>query len=446
MDIQQAEAQAREAQIEVALERVRSSAMAMKTSEELNALIGKVFTECTKLDLILDRCIIMIYDTKTLDARWWMANSEVPDQPMNYLVKYHEHLPNLAYIDAWRKRTLKWEYLLEGDVKREWDEFVFSSTELSQLPNFVKDGMRGLNKIYLNSSFYNFGSLTLSSLEPLSDEHFDILLRLAKVFDLTYTRFNDLQIAEAQNKIIQEENERKTKELEDARNLQLAMLPREPPKLPNIDVAVYMKTATEVGGDYYDYHVHPDGTLTVILGDATGHGMMSGMMVSVMKSLFMAGRSNMELKLFFENSNQSIKDMQFGRLMMALIGVQISSEKIIAANAGMPSLFYFRNKSQKAGEFILNNMPLGAMNGIKYSLKEIKHEKGDTLLLMSDGFAELKNENNEMFGYQRALKEFKKVAIQNPDEIIEHLKEEGKLWTNSKDLEDDITFVVIKLK
>lgn len=251
---------------------------------------------------------------------------------------------------------------------------------------------------------------------------------------------------EAQAKIIQAENDRKSKELEDARQLQLAMLPRELPKLPHLDIAVYMKTATEVGGDYYDYHVHPDGTLTVILGDATGHGMMSGMMVSVMKSFFMTGRSNMELKQFFENSNNSIKDMQLGRLMMALMGVQITSDKVITANAGMPSLFYFRNKSQKAGEFVLNNMPLGAMKGIKYSLKEIKHEKGDTLLLMSDGFAELKNENDEIYGYQRALKNFVKVVKLNPEEIIEHLKEEGKNWSKDKELEDDISFVVIKLK
>jgi ligand-binding sensor domain-containing protein len=87
-------------------------------------------------------------------------------------------------------------------------------------------------------------------------------------------------------KFLQLENDRKTKELEEARQLQLSMLPKELPKLPHLDIAVYMKTATEVGGDYYDFHLHIDGTLTVILGDATGHGMMSGMMVSIMKSLF----------------------------------------------------------------------------------------------------------------------------------------------------------------
>ena len=97
----------------------------------------------------------------------------------------------------------------------------------------------------------------------------------------------ELREANLRAQLAEAESARKTRELDEARNLQLSMLPKQLPKLPHLDIAVYMKTATEVGGDYYDFHVHADGTLTVILGDATGHGMMSGMMVSIMKSLFM---------------------------------------------------------------------------------------------------------------------------------------------------------------
>jgi serine phosphatase RsbU (regulator of sigma subunit) len=251
---------------------------------------------------------------------------------------------------------------------------------------------------------------------------------------------------EEQTKIIHAENDRKSKELEDARQLQLAMLPRELPHVSNLDIAVHMRTATEVGGDYYDFHVQPDGTLTVLVGDATGHGMMSGMMVSIMKSFFIADRNNIELKNFFDSSNKSIKDMQLGRLMMALVGVQITSDKIIATNAGMPSLLYFRNKSQKAGEFVSHNFPLGAMKVTKYLLKEINYEKGDTLLLMSDGFAELKNEKNEQYGYERVKKEFLSVAQHSPNEIVEHLKDSASKWINGTEPEDDVTFVVIKVK
>ncbi len=251
---------------------------------------------------------------------------------------------------------------------------------------------------------------------------------------------------EEQAKIIQAENDRKSKELEDARQLQLAMLPLELPKLPHLDIAVYMKTATEVGGDYYDFHIKPDGTLTVLVGDATGHGMMSGMMVSIMKSFFIADRNTLELKNFFDSSNKSIKDMQLGRLMMACMGVQITSQKVIATNAGMPSLIYFRKKSQKAGEFVINNMPLGAMKSTVYSLRKIIYEKGDTLLLMSDGFAELKNRNNEQYGYLRIKEEFRFVAQRNSNEIVEHLKNSASQWINGTEPDDDVTFVVIKVK
>jgi serine phosphatase RsbU (regulator of sigma subunit) len=251
---------------------------------------------------------------------------------------------------------------------------------------------------------------------------------------------------EEQAKIIRLEHDRKTKELEDARQLQLSMLPKELPKLPHLDTAVYMKTATEVGGDYYDFNVDANGTLTILVGDATGHGMMSGMMVSIMKSFFISNRSNLELKQFFENCNNSIKDMHLDRLMMATVGVQITSEKIIATNAGMPSLLYYRNKSQKAGEFVSHNFPLGAMKNTNYSLKEIRYEKGDTLLLMSDGFAELKNEKNEQYGYDRIKKEFMSVAQKNPNEIVEHLKTSASQWANGVEPDDDVTFVVIKIK
>ncbi len=247
-------------------------------------------------------------------------------------------------------------------------------------------------------------------------------------------------------KFLQLEHERKTKELDDAKQLQLSMLPKQVPTLPHLDIAVFMKTATEVGGDYYDFHVHLDGTLTVVLGDATGHGMMSGMMVSIMKSLFMSDRTNKELKPFFENASAAIKDMQLGRLMMALTCVQISNNKIVTTNAGMPPLFIYRKNSQSIEEVVINNMPLGAMKGIVYDVKELKIDRGDTLLLMSDGFAELKNDNNEIYGYKRARNSFEESAKKEPEEIITYLRAEARKWTDNKEPDDDVTFVVIKVK
>ncbi|MFI5159909.1 MAG: sensor histidine kinase [Sphingobacteriales bacterium] len=217
-DLEQAEEQAREAQIQLGLERVRAKAMAMQTSEGLNELIGTVFSELTKLDFVLTRCLIMIFDPETKASRWWMANSELPAEPMNYLVQNHRNPAYDAYLKAWKERNLKWRYALKGKVKRDWDDFLFVDTELAQLPMPVIAGMKAPEQVLLSASFNNFGCLTLVSLEPLSDEHSDIMLRFAKVFDMCYTRFNDLKQAEAQIREAQIETA-----LEKVRSRSLAM-------------------------------------------------------------------------------------------------------------------------------------------------------------------------------------------------------------------------------
>ncbi|TMI86399.1 MAG: hypothetical protein E6H08_21150, partial [Bacteroidetes bacterium] len=232
LDLQKAEAQAREAQIEASLERVRSRAMAMQNSDELKELIGTVFTELTKLDIVLTRCLIMIYDPGSNDSIWWMANSEAPTEPIGLRIQNHEYPPYAAYLKAWQEKKLNWVYVLEGAIKKYWDDFLFVETELSHLPDFVIAGMKAPDRVYLNASFNTFGNLTLATLEPLSNEHFDILLRFAKVFDLTYTRFNDLKQAEAQAREARIETA-----LERVRAVAMAM--RKPEDLMQISEIIY---------------------------------------------------------------------------------------------------------------------------------------------------------------------------------------------------------------
>ena len=129
------------------------------------------------------------------------------------------------------------------------------------------------------------------------------------------------QLAEA-------ENERKTQELEEARQLQLSMLPKVLPQLPNLDIAVYMKTATEVGGDYYDFNVAMDGTLTVVLGDATGHGMRAGTMVTSAKTLFNSYSANPDILFTFREMTRCIKQMQFQSLAMCMTMMKIQNNKL----------------------------------------------------------------------------------------------------------------------
>jgi len=252
--------------------------------------------------------------------------------------------------------------------------------------------------------------------------------------------------AETQNKLIQVENERKSKELEEARQLQLSMLPKELPDIPNLDIAVFMQTATEVGGDYYDFHVGMDGTLTVVIGDATGHGLNAGTIVTATKSLFNSYAPNPDILFTFSEISRCIKGLKFRRLSMCLSLLKIQGENLKMSSAGMPPALIYRDSKKELEEIMLKGMPLGTTDKFPYELSEITLGAGDTILLSSDGFPELFNEKKEMFGYDRVKETFTEVAGKPSEKIIEHLKDTASNWTGGKAPDDDVTFVVIKVK
>jgi len=252
--------------------------------------------------------------------------------------------------------------------------------------------------------------------------------------------------AELRAQLAEAENERKSQELEEARQLQLSMLPKELPQLPNLDIAVYMQTATEVGGDYYDFHVSLDGTLTVVVGDATGHGMKAGTMVTTAKSLFNSYAPNPDILFSFKEITRCIKQMNFGKLSMCMTMLKIKGNKMEISTAGMPPSFIFRRDTRVVEEHLFKAMPLGTMEKFPYEIKDTTLNPGDTILLLSDGLPELKNANDEMYGYKRIRNGFEDVAEKAPEEIVSYLKNEGAGWINQADPDDDVTFVVIKVK
>ena len=202
------------------------------------------------------------------------------------------------------------------------------------------------------------------------------------------------------------------------------MLPKTLPQLPHLDIAVYMKTATEVGGDYYDFHVGIDGTLTIVIGDATGHGMRAGTVVTAAKSLFNSYASNTDILFSFKEISRCIKELHLQNLSMCLTMLKIRNNKLFMSSAGMPPIYFYSKKTNDVEEYQLEGMPLGTINKFPYILKETELNRGDTILLMSDGFPELMNYEKELFGYERAKNLFEEVS----DEISRKYNFEAKRY------------------
>jgi serine phosphatase RsbU (regulator of sigma subunit) len=255
-----------------------------------------------------------------------------------------------------------------------------------------------------------------------------------------------VQEMEIERRVLEADNARKTKELEEARELQLSMLPNELPMLPNLDIAVSMKTATEIGGDYYDFDVAPDGTLTVALGDATGHGTKAGMMVVIAKSRFTAFSHLPNLLEILEKITHSIKRLNLRSMFVSMLLLRIKQNRAVLTSAGMPYPLIYRAATQTVEEVILKGMPLGAFTNFPYEQKELQLAAGDTIILMSDGFPEMFNNKQETLDYSRVKEIVREVGNKSPQEIIDHLLKIGVLWASGKTQDDDVTIVVLKIK
>src|SRR6185312_14347381 len=197
LDLQKAEAQAREAQMELGLERVRARAMAMHSSSELKEVVQALFEELTHLDVNLQACLITTFDPVTSDQKSWIIHSKT-NEPYSFLIPYNEQPFYQEMLKAWKERNANWSYMLEGEPKINWENFLFNDTEFRLLPKEVKEEMGKPKKVFFAASYYQYGAIQASSPELLSNTSIDILQRFSKVFDACYTRFLDLKKAESQ--------------------------------------------------------------------------------------------------------------------------------------------------------------------------------------------------------------------------------------------------------
>jgi serine phosphatase RsbU (regulator of sigma subunit) len=284
---------------------------------------------------------------------------------------------------------------------------------------------------------------------PFSREDEELLMSVANPVALAIenARLVERMIEEARRREeIEVENEARAKELEGARQLQLSMLPKKIPQLPNLEIAAYMKTATEVGGDYYDFHLNGNGALTVAVGDATGHGLKAGTVVTAIKSLFRTFAPGHDLVPLLSQSSRVLKEMNLRSLFMAMTVVRVEGYRLKISAAGMPPVLIYRALTGEVEEVFIKALPLGSVLNYAWRQEECTLDPNDIILLMSDGFPERFNDDSEMLGYAKAHEVLKTSASLSAQEVIAQLVAAGDHWAAGRAQDDDVTFVVLKVR
>ncbi|OOG70470.1 sensor histidine kinase [Algoriphagus sp. A40] len=198
LDLQKAESQAREAQIEAALERVRARTMGLQKSEELRQVVKVLYNQLKELGFDGGLAGIIIMDPDSGDVDCWAEGfDDGYDLPEKYHVPYFDHPGQRELIKHWKSGAAYAVVEIAGQEKQSYNNYFFSHTDFAKIPEATKQFMMQQEGLMISMAYMQYGALNWSP-SPISDEQAKILQRFAKVFEQTYTRFLDLQKAEAQ--------------------------------------------------------------------------------------------------------------------------------------------------------------------------------------------------------------------------------------------------------
>ncbi|MEG4441755.1 AAA family ATPase [Microcoleus sp. AT9_B5] len=406
----------------------------------------------SKGSIILEKADQLSIVAKFLDERCYLPN--IP-------LSQSQHLPITAINYVWRTR----ETLVINDIATEnffaADPYIIQHQPKSVLCTPIVNQGKAIGILYLENSVAP-GAFTpdrleilkiLSSQAAISLENALLYQTLEdKVEERTAQLAQANQAISALNQRLKTENLRMSAELDILKQMQQLILPKpaELAAIAELDIAGFMKPADEVGGDYYDV-LCTDGVVTICIGDVTGHGLESGILMVMTQAAVRALKEVQEIDpvRFLDTLNRTLyknlqrmnsdKNLSLALLNYADSQVSISGqhEETIVVRSG--------GKIER-----INMMDLGFPIGLDEDISDfISHvlvdlEPGDGVVLYTDGIPEARNIHKKFYGIERLCE----VVSQNWHLSAEQLKEatiaDLQKFIGEQKVFDDITLLVLK--
>jgi hypothetical protein len=244
------------------------------------------------------------------------------------------------------------------------------------------------------------------------------------------------------------ERERQRVELETARNIQSSILPQLPSQLAGVELAHTYLPATEVGGDFYDVLALEDGRLAVAIGDVAGHGVSSGLVMSMAKSaLAVQVTFDPEVEAVFTTLNRMVFQSARKRLLATLCYALLDPRRREIQYASAGHLFPYRVTPDGRVESLESvAYPLGVRPTIDVVSRVARLDSGDVIFLCSDGLVEARREgSDEHFGFDRVERVLAEAAGNGAGVIRDRVLSALRTFTGDSPREDDLTLLVLRL-
>jgi serine phosphatase RsbU (regulator of sigma subunit) len=246
--------------------------------------------------------------------------------------------------------------------------------------------------------------------------------------------------------------ERAESELKLAWNIQQSFLPKDFPKLPEIEVWGKCEPAREVGGDYFDFFQIDDERYGMVVGDVSGKGVPAALFMAVSRTLFRMLTAqkyqpgptltefNDRLVALDQGSNMFIT------LFYGVINIKTGQLQYSTAGHNMP---YLKSSQCAEGQFCMlpnmKTMVAGIMDGMEMETAEIYLSKGDMIVLYTDGMTESISKDEKEFGEERLAEYLNRYAEMSAREICEKLVADVQAFQTGMPQFDDMTMFVMKM-
>ena len=240
--------------------------------------------------------------------------------------------------------------------------------------------------------------------------------------------------------------ERTDSELRIAQGIQSEMLPDSPITRPEVDISGTQVTALEVGGDLYDYFVR-DEKLYFCIGDVSGKGVPSSLVMAVVHSLFRSVSQHESnpaqiIRSINENACEGNKTNMFVTLFVGVL--DLPTGRLRYCNAGHDAPLVINNEVKELP--VIANLPVGVISGFKYTQQQETLPNGTTLFMYTDGLTEAADMTHKLFGMDRIVSTAQQCLKQNqtsPEQLMSAMHVAVNGFVGDATQSDDLTMLAL---
>ncbi|MEW4526853.1 PP2C family protein-serine/threonine phosphatase [Maioricimonas sp. JC845] len=238
------------------------------------------------------------------------------------------------------------------------------------------------------------------------------------------------------------------RELKVVADIQQALLPREMPEIPGLDLAAYYRTSRHAGGDYYDFFPLPDGKWGLLIADVSGHGAPSAVVMAITHSiahLYPSQKDPPGKLLSFVNQHLTERYTgSLGAFVTAFYAVYDPATRELTYSSAGHNPPRVTRACQRSVEVLdrARKVPLGFMEDVEYPSATTRLEPGDRLILYTDGITEATSPDGELFGVRRLDGVLQQCYAKTADDLLGSLVRGLKGWTGDAPPSDDRTVVL----